>query len=97
MPLYNTFQEGPANGRWSSAEDLFAIGNRYKYFVVVEYNTVNPLPGAGSAIFLHIWKDQNSPTSGCTAFSEKDLLKILCWLDPAQNPVLAQFPAKDLN
>nr|MBP7175450.1 D-alanyl-D-alanine carboxypeptidase family protein [Thermoclostridium sp.] len=42
--LYNTFQEGPANGRWSSAEDLFAIGNRYKYFVVVEYNTVNPLP-----------------------------------------------------
>ena len=95
--FYNTFQKGPSNGRWSSAEDLFAIGNRYKYFAVVEYNTVNPLPGAGSAIFLHVWKDQSSPTAGCTAFSEENLLKIMRWLDPAQKPVRAQYPAYDLK
>jgi L,D-peptidoglycan transpeptidase YkuD (ErfK/YbiS/YcfS/YnhG family) len=76
---------------------LFAKGNRYKYFAVVEYNTVNPLPGAGSAIFLHVWKDQNNPTTGCTAFSEENLLKIIRWLDPAQKPVLAQFPTNDLK
>ena len=94
---YNTFQRGPANGRWSSAEDLFAIGDRYKYFAVVEYNTVNPLPGAGSAIFLHVWKGQDSPTSGCTALSGENLLEIIRWLDPVKKPVLAQFPAKDLK
>ncbi len=95
--LYNTFQKGPVNGRWSSAEDLFAIGNVYKYFAVIEYNTVNPLPGVGSAIFLHIWRDQDSPTAGCTALSEENVLKIIRWLDPAYKPVLAQFPAEDLN
>lgn len=95
--LYNTFQKGPPNGRWSSAEDLFAVGDRYKFFAVVEYNTVNPLPEAGSAIFLHIWKSQDSPTAGCTALSEENLLEIIRWLNPAQKPVLAQFPAKDLK
>lgn len=94
--LYNTFQKGPADGRWNSGEDLFAVGDRYKYFTVIEYNTVNPIPGAGSAIFLHIWGGENSPTSGCTALSEENLLRIIRWLDPACNPVLAQFPADAL-
>jgi len=94
---YNTFQAGPSDGRWNSAEDLFAVGDRYKYFAVIEYNTVNPVPGAGSAIFLHIWKSPETPTSGCTALSEENLLKVVRWLDPAKKPVLAQFPATDLN
>lgn len=94
--LYNTFQKGPANGRWRSAEDLYAIGDLYQYFVVIEYNTVNPIPGAGSAIFLHIRKDGSSPTAGCTALYKEDLLRIIRWLDPALKPVLAQFPAGDL-
>jgi L,D-peptidoglycan transpeptidase YkuD (ErfK/YbiS/YcfS/YnhG family) len=94
---YNTFQKGPSNGRWISAEDLYVVGNRYKYFIVIEYNTVNPLPGAGSAIFLHIWKSPDTPTSGCTALSEENLLGVIRWLDPAKKPVLAQFPAKDFK
>ena len=95
--FYNTFQKGPSNGRWNSAEDLYAIGHVYQYFAVVEYNTVNPMPGAGSAIFLHVWKDKSSPTAGCTALSEENLLKIIRWLDPAQKPVLAQFPVQDIQ
>lgn len=94
---YNTYQKGPANGRWDSAENLYAIGEVYKYFVAVEYNTNNPIPGAGSAIFMHIWKDKDSPTAGCTAMSEENLLDIIRWLDPAKSPVLAQFPLKDMR
>lgn len=94
---YNTFQQGPANGRWESAEDLYKIGGRYKYFVAIEYNTVNVVRGKGSAIFLHIWEGENIDTSGCIAISENNLLKIMKWLDPAKKPLIIQGPASELN
>lgn len=93
--FYNTYQKGLPGGRWNSAEDLFETGKLYRYFVVVEYNTDNPVPGKGSAIFLHIWKGKDSYTSGCTAMSEENLLKIIRWLEPAKNPHLLQIPAND--
>lgn len=91
---YNTYQKGASNGNWKSAEDLYAIGQPYKYFIVIEYNTKNPLPGNGSAIFLHIWKEKGSPTAGCTAMSEQNLLKVIRWLDPTQIPVIIQTTTK---
>lgn len=35
-----------------------------------------PVPGAGSAIFLHIWRAPRAPTAGCVAFRRQDLLWI---------------------
>ena len=94
--FYNSFQKGPAQGRWNSAEDLYKIGASYKYFISVEYNTVNPTPGKGSAIFMHIWKGPDSSTAGCTAMSEENLVKIICWLEPSKKPMLLQYPMQDL-
>ena len=36
------------------AEDLYAIGDPYKYFIVIEYNTENPIVGKGSAYFAYL-------------------------------------------
>lgn len=94
--FYNTFQRGTAQGRWNSAEDLFAIGHNYKYFVVVEYNTEKPVSGKGSAVFIHLWNGKGSFTSGCTAMSEDNLLRIIRWLDPDKRPYLLQLPSCDL-
>jgi len=94
---YNTYQEGPANGRWNSAEDLYGVGEPYKYFMVIEYNTENPVAGKGSAIFLHIWRDENSPTAGCTAVSEENIVKLMKWLDPSLSPLILQFSAEDIR
>lgn len=93
--LYNTYQKGPSNGRWVSAEDLYGIGDIYRFFIVIEYNTKNPVPGKGSAIFMHIWQGKDSYTGGCTAMAEENLLRIMNWLDPDKNPLLLQYPAKD--
>lgn len=95
--LYNTFQYGPADGRWSSAENLYKMGGVYKYFAVIEYNTYKPVPGKGSAIFLHVWKDGDTGTSGCTAVSESNLLKLLKWLEPDKKPLLIQGPESELQ
>ena len=90
--FYNTYQKGLPNGRWVSAEDLYGIGDTYRFFIVIEYNTDVPIPGKGSAIFMHIWKGEESYTSGCTAMAEENLLKIIKWLDPSKNPLLLQYP-----
>ncbi len=74
--------------RAGSFEDMVLPDNRYKYGIVIEYNTDPVIPGYGSAIFLHVWKDVKTPTSGCIAVSETDILKLLRWLDPAKKPVI---------
>jgi len=35
------------------------------------------VPGAGSAVFLHVARDDWGPTAGCIAFQREDLLTIL--------------------
>jgi hypothetical protein len=59
---------------------------------VVHHNMDPVLPGAGSAIFLHIWRTSASPTVGCTAMSRARLISLIRWLSPEKRPVLVQVP-----
>jgi len=77
-----------------SFEKLKRADDCYKYGIVVEYNTDPVVKGAGSAIFIHVRGSKNAPTLGCVALSERDLLKVLRWLDPAAKP-LAVLGTKD--
>lgn len=76
---------------WRSFEQMLREDALYKWGVVVGHNQ-SAISGAGSCIFLHIWKNASSPTAGCTAMSERDLVRLLRWLDPARRPVLIQMP-----
>ena len=75
---------------WRHAEKLFGV-DVYRLGVVIEHN-VPAEPGLGSCIFLHIWKDPSTSTSGCTAMSERNLIRVVRWLDPAKKPLLVQLP-----
>jgi L,D-peptidoglycan transpeptidase YkuD (ErfK/YbiS/YcfS/YnhG family) len=92
-PFYNTWQTGPAEERWKSAEELKRDDDLYKYAAVIQYN-IPAKRGKGSAIFFHLWRDENSPTQGCTALAEADVLSILRWLDPEKKPVFLQGPTE---
>ena len=76
---------------WRSSEQMRRDDVRYKWGVVVDHNPA-AIPGAGSCIFLHIWKRSASPTAGCTAMPESDLVRLIRWLDPARHPILVQMP-----
>ena len=76
---------------WRSSEQMRRDDVLYKWGVIVEYNPA-AMPGAGSCIFLHIWKSSSAPTAGCTAMPESDLVRLLRWLDPARHPILVQMP-----
>ncbi len=83
---YNTLAD-KKRGEGFSYEIMKRGDDLYKYGVVVEYNTHETVPGAGSAIFFHLWSSPMTPTAGCIATAEPDMLRMLRWLDPAQHPV----------
>lgn len=81
---YNQWVEGKDEADWTSAEHLADNVKTYAYAVVVNYNMApDTVVGAGSAVFLHC---KTQPTSGCIAAPTDNILKILKWLKPADNP-----------
>lgn len=77
---------------WKSSEKMLAMGEQYNLGVFVAYNSYPVEKGRGSCIFLHIWKDALSGTSGCTAMERRNLERIVAWASPAKNPYLVQMP-----
>jgi L,D-peptidoglycan transpeptidase YkuD (ErfK/YbiS/YcfS/YnhG family) len=73
---------------------MVTSGGLYRWGIVVEHNW-NAAPGQGSCIFIHIRAHSGAATSGCTAMSEPDLLRIIRWLDASKQPVLVQLPAEE--
>ncbi len=83
---YNTLAD-KKHGAGFSHEIMKRGDDLYKYGIVVEYNTRATVPGAGSAIFFHIWNSPTASTAGCIATDETDMLRMLGWLDPARHPL----------
>lgn len=61
----------------ASHERLWREDGLYNIVVVLGHNDAPPVPGKGSAIFMHIAKPDYSGTEGCVALSEKDLETLL--------------------
>lgn len=76
---------------FNSFEHMKLNSNGYEYGVWVLYNSNPAIAGNGSCIFLHVWTDENTPTSGCTAMAKENMLKLIQWLNSGKNPVLLQM------
>ncbi len=61
----------------ASAERLCRDDALYDVIVVLGHNDEPVVPGAGSAIFLHIARPGYLPTEGCVALERDDLLAVL--------------------
>lgn len=86
-PDYNQWMEKDRTTA-ASFEELRRRDHLYKYGLVIGYNRNPVVKGLGSAIFVHLWKKPGEATSGCVALSEKDMLRILDWLDPGKEPLI---------
>lgn len=90
-------REPETNVDWNSSEKMRAVGEEYRWGIVVKHNMSPVENGCGSCIFLHIWKSAESGTSGCTAMESTNIEMLLRWLDPNKNPVLVQLPTGELD
>jgi L,D-peptidoglycan transpeptidase YkuD (ErfK/YbiS/YcfS/YnhG family) len=60
-----------------SHEHLWRLDGLYDLVVPLGYNDDPPVPGLGSAIFLHCARPDYDPTEGCVAIARSDLLTVL--------------------
>jgi len=70
----------PAQGPSAVVEDL------YQRAAVIDYNRWPAIPGAGSAIFMHLAEPDGAGTFGCVGLPQQQLDRVLMWLDPAKHP-----------
>ena len=61
----------------ASHEVLWRSDELYNIIIDLGYNDNPPLPGLGSAIFIHVKTPASCLTEGCIALSQADLLEIL--------------------
>lgn len=66
----------------ASAEALWREDEVYDLIVVLGHNDDPPVPGLGSAIFLHIARPDYPPTQGCVALARNDLEGLLAMAVP---------------
>jgi L,D-peptidoglycan transpeptidase YkuD (ErfK/YbiS/YcfS/YnhG family) len=73
----------------ASAEQMWREDDLYDALVVIGYNIEPVVPGAGSAIFLHIATPDFAPTAGCVAVRKEILLQLLPLLGPGSQIEIA--------
>lgn len=95
-PDYNHWVRRGAT-RAKSFEEMRLPDHRYRHGIVIGYNRNPVTPGLGSAIFIHVWREKDSSTTGCVAMSEPDLVRVLAWLDPARKPAILMGDPADLT
>jgi L,D-peptidoglycan transpeptidase YkuD (ErfK/YbiS/YcfS/YnhG family) len=78
-PDYNRLVRLPHGG---TIDRLWREDHLYDVIIVIGHNDDPVRPGLGSAIFLHLARDDYSPTAGCIAVSRADMEQILLAAGP---------------
>lgn len=79
---------------WSH-ERMWREDSLYDLVVVVGYNDDPPEGEWGSAIFLHLARDDYAPTRGCIAFARDDLLELVTLIGPETRLRVLSLPADE--
>ena len=78
---------------WFESQKMRLGDYAYTWLIEIRHNAdPKPVPGAGSAIFMHIRRGENRPTSGCTTMRQSDLETIIRWLRTDANPHYVLLP-----
>ena len=90
----------PATTAWEKKEQMRQSDYPHSIKLLIHHNTPesvgNPIVGAGSAIFFHIWRrDGNAPTAGCTSMDEQHLRAFISRLRADKKPVYILLPRSE--
>lgn len=84
--------EASTQADWSSTDHMLRKDDLYEWGMFVLHNQPEPAVGDGSCIFLHVWRQNDSGTAGCTAMDKEKMRDLLSWIDPEQSPLMIQVP-----
>jgi L,D-peptidoglycan transpeptidase YkuD (ErfK/YbiS/YcfS/YnhG family) len=66
----------------ASAERMWRDDHVYDLVVILGHNDAPPVPGMGSAIFMHLARDGYPGTEGCVALAREDIEAVLAAAQP---------------
>ena len=75
----------------ASNEALWREDEVYDLIIVLGHNDNPPVPGRGSAIFMHVARPDYAPTEGCVALAPENLLEVLAAAVRATRSALARI------
>ncbi|TWB22430.1 L,D-transpeptidase-like protein [Nitrospirillum amazonense] len=79
---------------FASHEVMWRDDHVYDVVVVLGHNDDPPVPGLGSAIFMHLARPDRAATAGCTALDPADLRRLLSHCQPGDR-LCVPAPSKD--
>jgi L,D-peptidoglycan transpeptidase YkuD (ErfK/YbiS/YcfS/YnhG family) len=91
---YNRLIPLPYSAR---AERLWREDGLYDLIAVIAHNVAPVVPGAGSAIFLHVARADYAPTRGCVALARPDLKTLLAAASPGDALAISPGSAPSLG
>lgn len=77
-PLYNRLVRRPVAG----CDAMWRNDHLYDLVIEIGHNDDPVIRGRGSAVFLHLARDNYAPTQGCVALARGDMLRLLARLHP---------------
>ncbi|MFT6816669.1 MAG: L,D-peptidoglycan transpeptidase YkuD (ErfK/YbiS/YcfS/YnhG family) [Myxococcota bacterium] len=93
-PHYNQHVVAPGEpgsrplSEWEQRHQMRQDDEAHALKMFIAHNANPAVPGAGSAIFFHVWRrDGDRPTAGCTAMARPDLEATIAWLRADARPV----------
>ena len=54
----------------------------YDFIIEIDHNTSPRIAGRGSAVFLHLARENFGPTAGCVSMTKSEMLRLLARLGP---------------
>ncbi|MGC2809839.1 MAG: L,D-transpeptidase family protein, partial [Bradyrhizobium sp.] len=60
----------------------------YDFVVEIDHNSCPRIAGRGSAVFLHLARDNFAPTAGCVSMTRSAMLRLLARLAPETRIVI---------
>jgi L,D-peptidoglycan transpeptidase YkuD (ErfK/YbiS/YcfS/YnhG family) len=90
---YNEWVDTAVDDAGADPEPMYNLP-AYSYGAVIAYNDARTA-GLGSAIFLHV--STGGPTAGCVSLPTSELLAVLRWLDPSQQPRVVMGTTADVT
>lgn len=78
-PAYNRFIRRPLA---ASSEALWRKDHVYDIILVLDYNDSPAVKGKGSAIFIHICREDDKRTLGCIALTPEVMIKLVRSIEP---------------
>ncbi|WP_458758868.1 L,D-transpeptidase family protein [Afipia sp. TerB] len=94
---HDAWSEDPADRHYNQPIRLSgdAPGDRlrrddhlYDFIIEIDHNTRPRIAGRGSAVFLHLARDQFAPTAGCVAMTRSAMLRLLARIGPRTRIVI---------